>query len=119
MKYYYEKPENWVGAGVVYICNHPLYNRCTLFIDGKMGLAIVQEHFNSTTKTRWWGTIDPWLAGDLYFHTGFHDFFIIHAGEKDENGLYPTVTIRQIMWALRMKPLKKEYWEENKWVIQI
>ena len=26
-------------------------------------------------------------------------------------GLYPTVTIRQIMWALKIKPLKRERWE--------
>lgn len=24
---------------------------------------------------------------------------------------YPTVTIRQIMWALKMKPIKRERWE--------
>ena len=27
------------------------------------------------------------------------------------NGLYPTVTIRQIMWQLRMKPLPRKRWE--------
>ena len=27
------------------------------------------------------------------------------------DGLYPTVTIRQIMWALKMKPLPKQPWE--------
>ena len=27
------------------------------------------------------------------------------------DGLYPTVTIRQIMWALKMKPIKRERWE--------
>lgn len=26
-------------------------------------------------------------------------------------GLYPTVTVRQMMWALKMKPMPKERWE--------
>lgn len=26
---------------------------------------------------------------------------------------FPTVTVRQLMWALRMKPLKKERWETS------
>ena len=37
-------------------------------------------------------------------------FFDDRAGEC-VNELYPTVTIRQIMWALKMKPLKRERWE--------
>lgn len=32
-------------------------------------------------------------------------------GDKCTDGLYPTVTIRQIMWALKMKPLPRERWE--------
>lgn len=27
------------------------------------------------------------------------------------DGVYPTVTIRQIMWELKMKPIPKERWE--------
>jgi hypothetical protein len=27
------------------------------------------------------------------------------------DGLYPTVTVRQIMWSLKMKPIPKEKWE--------
>ena len=111
MKYYYEKPETWIAAGEIYIWDHPMYNKCTLFRCGKRGLAVIQERFNSKTKVRWWGTVDPWLAGDLYFHDGFKEYFNEYADEKNENGLYPTVTIRKIMWALRMKPLPKEYWE--------
>ncbi len=111
MKYYYQKPETWVTAGETYICDHPMYNRCTLFRNSDRGLAVIQEHFNKTTKARWWGTVDPWLSGDLYFHPGFRKFFDENAALKDENDLYPTVTVRQIMWALRIKPLRKEYWE--------
>lgn len=113
MKYFYQKPETWDSAGETYICDHPMYNRCTLFRDGERGLAVIQEHFNNKTKARWWGTVDPWLAGDLYFHSGFKKFFDENAGRIDENGLYPTITVRKIMWALRMKPLPKEYWETD------
>lgn len=28
-----------------------------------------------------------------------------------KDGLYPTVTVRQIMWALKMKPIPRERWE--------
>ncbi len=31
--------------------------------------------------------------------------------ESCTDGVYPTVTIRQIMWALKMKPLARERWE--------
>ena len=112
MKYYYEPSNNsCTGAGEIYICNHPLYSRCTLFKSGEIGLAIVQEHYNKNTKARWWGPIESWLSYDIYVSTGFMDFFSKHAGVRDENGLYPTVPVRKIMWALRMKPLKKEFWE--------
>lgn len=41
---------------------------------------------------------------------GFKEFFDSRAGECTD-GLYPTVTIRQIMWALKIKPMKRERWE--------
>ena len=113
MKYYYEKPETWTNTGQTYICDHPLYNRCTLFTKGKKGLAVIQEHFNEKTKARWWGTIEPWLASDIYNNGNFNGYFQENAKTANENGLYPTVTVRKIMWALRMKPLRKEYWEEE------
>lgn len=112
MKYYYEKPEDWVGAGQIYICNHPRYNQCTLFRSGPVGLAVIQEKFNKRTKARYWSSVEPWIAGDIFLNERFETYFTEHAGEPDEKGLYPTVTLRKLMWALRMKPLKKEEWEE-------
>jgi len=112
MKYYYQKPEEWIGAGESYICEHPMYKRCTLFRKGERGLSIIQEHFDPIKKTRWWGSIEPWLAGDIYLHPEFKKYFEENAAPADQNGIYPTVKLRSIMWALRMKPLKKEYWEE-------
>lgn len=113
MKYYYEKPETWDNTGQTYICDHPLYNRCTLFKKGKKGLAIIQEHFNEKTKARWWGTIVPWLASDIYKNCNFKNIFDQYANEADDRGIYPTLTLRKIMRALRMKPLRREYWEEE------
>ena len=38
------------------------------------------------------------------------EFFNERAGACTD-GLYPTVTVRQIMWALKMKPIPRERWE--------
>ena len=111
MRYHYEKPTIYSSMyGTTYICNHPVYDKCTLFqIDGR-GLAVIQQRFENDTKTTWWGEIEPWLPDVLYLHPKFKEYFDERAGECI-NGLYPTVTIRQIMWALKMKPLPKERWE--------
>lgn len=113
MKYYYEKPDEWLSAGKIYICDHPLYNRCTLFQNESKGVAIIQEYFDPNKKARWWSSIKPWIAGDIFFHEKFQEFFNDNAQEADANGLYPTFTVRTVMWALRMKPLKREYWENT------
>ena len=57
--------------GKVYICNHPVYNRCTLFQIGDKGLAVIQQRFSHDTKSTYWSEIDPWLANDLYLHPKF------------------------------------------------
>ena len=52
-------------------------------------------------------------AGDElmdYLNPRFRAFFDRRAGTGTDD-LYPTVTIRQIMWALKMKPLPKQPWE--------
>lgn len=73
-------------------------------------MAVIQQKFDENTKNTWWEEIDPWLTDILYLHPKFKEFFDNRSGE-DKDGLYPTVTIRQIMWALKMKPLPKERWE--------
>lgn len=111
MRYHYEKPDVYNHIyGETYICNHPVYDRCTLFKIGNKGLAIIQQRFNPVSKTTRWPEIDPWLVNDLYLHEKFKECFDSRAG-KAKDGLYPTVTIRQIMWALKMKPIKRERWE--------
>ena len=96
--------------GKTYNCDHPAYNKCTLYELGDKGLAVIQQRYDKDTKNTWWSEIDPWLTDVLYLHPGFKGFFDKRAG-KCSDELYPTVTIRQIMWALKMKPLKKERWE--------
>lgn len=111
MRYHYEKPERYSSIyGSTYECDHPVYEKCTLFKINDKGLGVIQQRYNHNTKSTYWGEIDPWLTDDLYLHTKFEEFFDRRAGECD-NGLYPTVTIRQLMWGLKMKPLPKERWE--------
>lgn len=111
MRYHYEKPSIYLSMyGNTYICNHPAYDRCTLFQMGDRGLAVIQQRYNPDTKHTWWTEIDPWLTDDLYLHPKFKKFFDDRAGTPTD-GLYPTVTIRQIMWALKMKPIPRERWE--------
>lgn len=111
MRYHYEKPHNYITMyGSTYICDHPVYSRCTLYLMGKKGLAVIQQRIDETKRT-YWTEIDPWLVDQIYLQPGFLDYFKSRAYEASKDGLYPTVTVRQIMWALRMKPIKRERWE--------
>jgi hypothetical protein len=111
MRYHYEKPKVYLSMyGSLYICEHPLYNSCTLFRIDNKGLAVIQQRFNSEEKRTWWTEVDSWLTDAIYLHSGFKAYFDERAGASTD-GLYPTVTVRQIMWALKMKPIPKERWE--------
>ena len=111
MRYHYEKPDIYISMyGETYRCNHGVYDSCTLFKIGTRGLAVIQQRFDPESKKTWWNEIDPWLTDEIYLHPRFKDFFDERSGEAEDN-LYPTVTIRQIMWALKMKPLPRERWE--------
>lgn len=111
LRYHYKKPDFYASMyGETYICNHPVYNSCTLFKIGEKGLAVIQQRFDKTTKSTKWTELDPWLTDDLYLNHKFKEFFDERA-RTCTDGLYPTVTIRQIMWALKMKPLPRERWE--------
>ena len=111
MRYHYEKPPVYLSMyGSAYTCNHPVYNTCTLFQMNDKGLAIIQQRYDEATKQTWWSDIDPWLTDALYLHPGFKKYFDERSGTCMD-GLYPTVTIRQIMWALKIKPIQKERWE--------
>lgn len=110
MRYHYEKPDIYLAKyGQKYVCDHPVYDTCTLYLIGDRGLAVIQQRVDVSKKT-WWSEIDPWLIDDLYLHPRFKDIFDDRSGECT-NGLYPTITLRQLMWALKMKPVKRERWE--------
>lgn len=112
MRYFYEKPVSTRKRyGVSTNFNHKMYNRGTLFRIGDDGLVIVQQRFNPDSKTIYWDEIDPWLANDIYLSDGFLEFFKRNAC-KEVHGIYPTFPVRKVMWALRMKPLRKEFWED-------
>ena len=111
MRYFYEKPAVYSTMyGSTYKCNHPVYDRCTLFRINDKGLAVIQQRHNPENKTTYWTEIDPWLIDELYLHERFEKFFNERAGERKDN-LYPTITVRQLMWGLKMKPLPRERWE--------
>lgn len=111
LRYHHEKPSVYSKLyGSTYICDHPVYNRCTLYEIGGKGLSVIQQRFDPKTKSTWWSEIDPWLTDLIYLHPKFKEFFDERAGECC-NSLYPTVSIRQIMWALKLKPIPRERWE--------
>jgi hypothetical protein len=111
MRYYYEKPNLYLSMyGEAYTCDHPVYSRCTLFRIGEKGLAVIQQRFDENLKRTWWSEIDPWLTDAIYLNPGFRELFEERSGECNNN-LYPTITIRQLMWALKMKPIPRERWE--------
>ena len=111
MRYHYEKPTLYSSMyGETYHCNHPVYDKCTLYKIHNKGLAVIQQRYNPKTKSTRWGEIDPWLTDPLYLHPKFKEYFDKRSGTATD-GLYPTVTIRQIMWALKIKPIPRERWE--------
>lgn len=114
MRYHTEKNDGPqpLNLAVTYSCYHPIYTRCTLlrFSNDGRGLAIIQQRFDEKTKRTWWDKIDDWIAPKIYLSKRFGNYYELNAA-KPVNKLYPTVTVRQAMWALRIKPLPKEPWE--------
>lgn len=111
MRYHHDIPKIYSKMyGKTHYCNHPVYRRCTLFQIGDKGLAVIQQRYNERTKQTWWSELDEWLNDDIYLHPNFKKYFDERAA-IEVDGIYPTVTVRQIMWGLKMKPLPKERWE--------
>lgn len=111
MRYYYNKPSIFLSTyGCIHTCDHPVYDRCTLFKIGDKGIAVIQQRYDSKTKRTFWGEIDPWLTDTVYLHPKFKSYFDDRSGIPIDD-IYPTVTIRQLMWALKMKPIRRERWE--------
>lgn len=110
MRYYHQLTHQTPKHGRVYRCNHPFYNYCTLYLKDSKGLAVVMQKFDTERKAIYYDKLFVCLANDIYEAEGFEEYFEEHAG-PERDGLYPTVTVRSIMWALRMRPLRKEWWE--------
>ena len=113
MRYHYVKiSDSPLMYAETHHCDHPVYNCCTLYKIGQKGLAVIQQRFAYTAKATFWTEIDNDLIDQIYLNPRFKGFFDKRAALPDPiTGLYPTVTVRQIMWALRMKPLEREVWE--------
>ena len=109
MRYHIDKPSAYEPPRHAhrYECNHPAYSRGTLYFRDGVGLVVIQQRYDPAT---WWEEIDPWLIEVIYSNAAFQEFFKGHAGRRSK-GLFPTFTVRQVMWALRMKPLEKQPWE--------
>ena len=111
MRYHYDRPIIYLSMyGRTYRCDHSVYNKCTLYKIDDKGLAVIQQKYDPASKCTWWDELDPWLTDDIYLHPKFKRYFDKRAG-KCTDGLYPTVTVRQLMWALKMKPIPRERWE--------
>lgn len=124
MKYYYEIKKN-LNGGHMYgmtckLVDHPAAKSCTLFMIGDKGLGVIEQKFSETFKAAYWGPIRDELCDVIYLHPRFLDYFNAHAQYisfmdgailPGENGQYPVVPLRKLMWALRMKPLKRQEWE--------
>lgn len=96
--------------GTVYICDHPVYTSCTLYTIHDKGLAVIQQRYDPQTKHTYWTEIDAELQDEIFLHPNFLLYFRSKA-KPFYDGIYPTATVRQVMWALRMKPLPKQRWE--------
>lgn len=111
MRYHHKKKDVATPVyGDLYYCDHPVYSKCTLYKIGDHGLTVIQQRYSHTTKRTWWGRIDPYLQNEIYMHKNFMKYFNKMSGAPVD-GLYPTVTVRQIMWGIKMKPLRREPWE--------
>lgn len=114
MKYHTEvsdiEKEMLAPIGKLYYCNHPIYDMCTLYklSDGR-GIAVIQQ-YRCYEKLTYWSNLECWLSNKIARNVSLRSFLEKNA-KLPKNGLYPTYTVRQLMWALRMKPLKKEPWE--------
>lgn len=106
MRYFYTKSEpEEPKYGKPISLDHPVYKFGTLYeIEGR-GLIVTQLRFDSGYA--FWGQLDPGLANDIFTNHKFLPFF----SEKATIKPYPIVQVRSVMWALRMKPLRREEWE--------
>lgn len=76
----------------------------------RCGLAVIQQRFDPVLKRTWWSEIDRELVDKILYSEHFEEFYAKYCGPC-VLGCFPTVTVRQIMHGLHMKPLPKQRWE--------
>ena len=109
MKYHYQKPDISVPVyGKNIKLEHPVYAYGTLYLDYGRGIIVTQQHFDQINKKCIWSYVDPDIANDIYLSPNFLKFFKDHATSED----FPVFELRKLMWALRIKPLPRESWED-------
>lgn len=112
MRYFYE-PKEYCETNRDYsirLCDHPVFDSYTLYLYDRFGLGVIEQRYDPITKATSWGAIQHNLAQAIYNHDGFEELLLKWA-KPESNGYFPVVPVRKVMWALRMKPLKKEIWE--------
>lgn len=104
-------PNSPEAKGYLYYCDHPLYNEATLFLlpSGK-GLCVIQQRFNSSLKYTWWGRIDEKINIDISNSEKLEEYLEEHASYSNQ-GLYPTMEVRKMLWALKVHGPAKQFWE--------
>lgn len=51
MRYHHEKPSIYASVyNNIYECEHPVYNKCTLFKIDQNGLSVIQQRYDNTTN---------------------------------------------------------------------
>lgn len=51
MRYHYEKPKIFLSMyRCTYVCDHDVYSRCTLYLSGNKGLAVIQQRYDIKIK---------------------------------------------------------------------
>ena len=114
MRYHTNTPDMDIHIyGEKYKCNHPVFSYGTLLQIKRHpeGVIIIQQRYDEKTKHTWWDVTEDWIINNVYLNKNFREWFRTNAKLPDKNGLYPIFTVRQVMWALRIKPLPKQVWE--------
>ena len=90
---------------------HPVYRSYTLYFNGERGFGVVKQYFSKRLKCYWWDNLASPLAFDIFKNENFWEYFDKVANEPDENGEYPIIQVRKVMYALKMPPERKKFWE--------
>lgn len=112
MRYHYISKNSIRKFGKRFEHDGSFFKSATLYAIRGMGLLVVIKRFDKVSKDYYYEELPPDVANDIYINENFKEYFIQHADYPDRYGLYPVVNVRKLMWALRMKPLEKEWWEK-------